>query len=436
LILPVIPYNPPVMAQHNRASDPNRSRFEKLLTAKKKSMIRFLSDFCAIPTVNPPGAEYERCVKFLEQKLKSIGLSTRIVRVPDKELKRLVPDGQGDPRLSLIARWDVGAKRTLLLTGHYDVVPATANWKTDPFVPVIKGNKLFARGSCDMKGSDTAAIFCVEAMKEAGLIPPCNIELAFTPDEETGGYPGLGWLVKSRAIKADAAILLEGGGGETVGYAHRGVVWAKVTVHGKPSHASRPKDGINALEKAIPVILQYKALEKVYARRTTRYNTPRKGQRNPTLMIGGVSGGGTKINTVPDTFSFTIDRRLNPEDDARAVRAELQAVLKEAKRRDRSLKAEIEFPLYVESGHTVPEHRLCKIGLDAARAVQKHRPRLTMTLGFTDMHFLTNDAGIPTLGYGACGANYHADDEYVDVKSLSTAARFYAEVALRLGAGD
>ncbi len=417
----------------NSSLTTDRSRFDKALKAKERHLIQFVTDFCAIPTVNPPGAEYERCVKFLEKKLRSIGLKTWILRTPEKELRKLVPGWSKEyPRASVMARWDVGATRTLLLTGHYDVVPPTAGWSTDPFKPVIRGGKMYARGTADMKGSDAAAIFMVEAMRDAGITPPCNIELAFTPDEETGGYPGLGWLAKSRAIKADAAILLEGGSGLNVGYAHRGVLWANVTVHGKPAHASRPKDGINALEQAIPLIQQFKALEKIYAGRSTRYNVSNKSPKHPTIMIGGVSGGGSKINTVPDVFRFSIDRRLNPEDDVQDVKRELLDALKQAKRRDRRLRADIDFPLVVDSGHTDPKHPLCQIGLDAARAVLKKKPKLTMTVGFLDMHFLTNDLGIPTLGYGVSGGNYHADNEYVELKSLTTAAQFYAEVALRL----
>ena len=175
------------------------------------------------------------------------------------------------------------------------MVPPTSGWSRDPFKPVVKGNKLYARGSSDMKGCDTAAIFAIQALMESGQVPPCNIECSFTADEETGGYAGLGHLVRSKAIRPDAAVLLEGASGDTLGYAHRGVLWLNITVIGKPGHGSNPKNGINALEKACGLIGELKSLEKIYAKRRSAFRAGRMARR-PTLMIGGVSGGGGKIS--------------------------------------------------------------------------------------------------------------------------------------------
>lgn len=121
----------------------------------QRPMIRFLGEFCGIATVNPPGDHYQRCTRFLADKFKSMGLATRIVPPTLKEQLRLVPGSHAHPRPSVIARWDVGAKRTLLLTGHYDVVPATSGWKSDPFTLQVRagGRKLIARGVTLARGT-------------------------------------------------------------------------------------------------------------------------------------------------------------------------------------------------------------------------------------------------------------------------------------------
>lgn len=414
------PGNPPRIDQTGVAD-----RLARLADAQ----IRFTSRLCAIDTTNPPGRNYLACCELLQEKMESLGLKTRLLRVPPAEQARLAPGLDDHPRYCIVGRWDVGAGKTLHLTGHYDVVPATAGWKTDPFKPVVRGGKLIARGAGDMKGSNAAALFAVQAIRQAGATPRWNIELSFTPDEETGGYAGLGWLVRRGHVRADAAILCEGGGSGKVCYAHRGVLWAEVTVIGKPGHACNPRGGTNALEHAIPLIQRFKKLEKVYATRRTAFNIAAK---SPTLMIGGVCRGGGKHNTIPDRFCFSIDRRLNPEDDPADVKAELLEVVRQARRADRKLRVEVAWPLFVPPGWTTADQPIARMALAVAGQLSGKPARLRMTAGFTDLHFLTADGGIPAIGYGADGSGAHSDFECVKLSELAHAARFYAEMMLRM----
>ncbi|MCK6474765.1 MAG: ArgE/DapE family deacylase [Planctomycetes bacterium] len=410
-----------------KSRHPVHARLEQL----KPQLIEFTKEFCRIATVNPPGNRYLECCRFLERKLKRLGLKTKILRVPASVQRKLVPGLDTYPRYNILARWNTGAKKTLLLTGHYDVVPPTAGWKSDPFKPFVKGARLIGRGTGDMKACDAAAIFAVQAMRETGARPPWNIELAFTCDEETGGYAGLGHVVKSGAVKPDAAVLLEGGSGDTIGYAHRGVLWLEVTVHGKAGHASNPKNGVNALEKACGLIREFKKLERVYAGRRSAFRA-NKVARRPTLMIGGVSGGGGKINTIPDTFTFSIDRRLLPEENVAAVKREFMQRIRRAKAKDRDLKVSVAYPLFVESGSTNPKAKIVRAAQEAHRAVTGKRSTLRMSGGFTDMHWLTNDGKVPTVGYGVSGGGAHSDLEWADTAGMLQAAKIYAEIALRM----
>ncbi len=398
----------------------------------QKDMVDFLVRLCAIGTVNPPGARYGECVDFLAQTLGGMGLNTWIVRVPVAAQEKELPGSRDYPRMSVVARWDVGAKRTLHFTGHYDVVPPTAGWKTDPFKPVVKGKRLIARGSEDMKASIAAALFAVRALKESGIRPPWNIEFSATPDEETGGYLGLGYVVRSGAIRPDAAVLCEGGSGQTIGYAHKGVLWLDVTVLGKPAHASTPKNGVNALEKACDLIAQLKALEPVYARRTTAFSMRKAALRHPTIMFGGLAGGGSKVNTVPDRFHFTIDRRILPEERLAAVKAEIAGVIRRAKCQDRKLKVGVRQLLYVPPGWASTRSEIARLARSVVKEVTGRPVRFRMTSGFTDMHFLTQDAGVPTVMYGVAGGGGHADNEYAKVPAIFDTARVYAAIALRM----
>lgn len=420
-----------LLRRGHRAAQSLVSRRVDLL---QERMVDFASRLCSIATVNPPGERYLECVDFLAEKLASLGLSTLIVRVPKAIQAKLLPGMEDYPRASVLARWDVGAKRTLHFNGHLDVVPPTAGWKTDPFKPVITRNRLIARGADDMKCANTAAIFAVQAMMEAGVRPAWNLELSFTPDEETGGWLGLGYLVKSKQIKPDAAVVCEGANGANFGYAHKGVLWLDVTVIGKPGHACDPSCGVNALQSACSLIDQLKRLEQVYARRRTAFRMDKPWLKCATLMMGGISGGGGKVNTIPDRFHFTIDRRINPEEKLAEVKAELMAVIRKARRRNRKLKVRVKTLLYVPPGWTDLNEEICRTARAAYKAVTGKSPRFRMTPGFTDMHWLTRDAKVPTILYGTSGVGAHADLEYTRIPSMLQTAKIYAEIAMRMPA--
>ena len=417
------------------AANPEAGRTHRRLERLQKRMLAFAKQFCSIATVNPPGKRYTECVEFLADKFRRMGLKTRAVRAPWAVQKKVLPDSRDYPRPSVIGRWDVGAKKTLHFTGHYDVVPATAGWKTDPFAPVVRGRRLIGRGTDDMKTSNTCAIFAVQAIKESSITPPWNIELSFTPDEETGGELGLGYLVKSGKVRPDAAILCEGGGGRDIGYAHKGVLWLDVTVIGKPGHACDPRGGVNALEMACRLIRELKALEKAYARRPTSFRVSRAALRHPTIMIGGISGGGGKVNTIPDRFHFTIDRRISPEEKVREVKAEIMAAIRKAQRRNRKLKVDVKQLLFVPPGWTDLDSGFCGIVRSAHRAVTGGSVRFRMTPGFTDLHWFTKDLGIPALMYGTTGKGAHSELEYTEIPSMLRTATVYAEIAMRMPTG-
>jgi succinyl-diaminopimelate desuccinylase len=400
----------------------------------QEQLVEFTSELCAIPTVNPPGENYEECCRALSARLRAEGLATRMVRVPKAVQESVLPGTQDYPRCSVVARWDIGAGRTLHFNGHYDVVPPTSGWRRDPFQPAVAGRRLIARGASDMKSGIAAVVCALRAMRDAGARPAWNIELSFTPDEETGGELGLGYLVRSSEIDPDAAVVCEGTSGLNVGYAHRGVLWLGVTVMGKSGHACAPRRGINALEKACTLIRRLKRLERVYAKRPTAFRTEERSQKPATLMMGGICGGGGKTNTIPDRFHFTVDRRINPEEKLPEVRAEIMRVIRAAERQDRDLRVRVTTDLFVPPGSTEIGAPICKAAGAAVRAVRGKTARFRLCPGFTDMHFLTRDAGVPSVMYGTDGRGEHGDGEYVIIPDLVATAKVYAEIAMRMPA--
>lgn len=406
----------------------------RYLTDSRDEMVEQTKTLCGFATENPPGRENEPCVDFLAGLAQSMGLKTKKIRVPKAYQEQHMPPYMVNyPRFNLICYWNTGAKKTLHYNSHYDVVPVTGNWKTDPFRPVVKGGKLYGRGTSDMKGCLVASLFAIKALRECGLTPPWNIELSFTADEEIGGECGVGYIVKEGIVKPDAAVVCEGGVDEQIMYGHRGVIWADVEVQGVSAHGSRPHLGVNAFEKGVELVRRFQEYHQSVSTRTTEYTVNHPYAKNPTITLGGVSGGGTKVNTIPDLFHFTLDRRLIPEENANQVIGELKQVIKDAMKADKTLKAKLRVMKGFNAGITDPNAAICRIAKQAVESVYKKKAETLIFGAFTDLHFFTNQGHCPTVGYGVAGEGIHGCKEYAVIKSLVDTARVYAEIALNMG---
>ena len=358
-------------------------------------------------------------------------MSVRMLRVPQAYQEQYAPpETLGHPRYNVIAHWDVGAERTLHFNSHYDVVPVSPHWKTDPFHPILKGARLYGRGTEDMKGCLASSIFAVKAMQAEGAQPPWNIELSFTADEEIGGACGVGYLTKEKIVSPDACVVCEGGCGNTVAYGHRGVLWGDVYIRGVAAHGSNPGSGVNAFEHGVKLAQRFLELHGQHQQRKTREMMNNAPAKHPTLTLGGVTGGGSKVNIIPDSFHFTFDRRLLAEEPAEDIQKEYDALLAAAMKRDNNLDASIQYTMAFNAGYTDPKHPFCQTAKIAASRVYGVRAKLRMFGAFTDLHFFTNYAKCPAIGYGVEGAGLHGDMEHCDVNSLVKTARVYAEIAM------
>jgi succinyl-diaminopimelate desuccinylase len=388
------------------------------LSAAKKhedDLIRFTSQLVSIPTVNPPGDRYIDMVRLLERTCRSRGLRTRLITVPKSECIARGLDPKY-PRISLLAEWDTGAKKWLHINGHYDVVPVTNFWKTKPFNPVLRADKLYGRGTADMKSDIAAALFAIRLIKDQGIVPKVNIQFSFVPDEETGGVLGMKYLMRKKLIKADY-VIGEGHSKGTISVGNKGLLWMKVEVIGKSSHAAYAYKGINAFRYASFLAVELDRLRARIERRASRHAFSQKEQRHPTLVLGGFLSGGSKSNTVPDRVIFSIDRRILPDEDPVRAEQEILVAIASFRRRHPEVRIKVtvdgrDAPIIVDSQNQFVKH--------FSRVVTRVRGTPTKRLvlcGGTDLRFLLY-RGIPGVGYSPDGENMHADNEYVRVRSM------------------
>ena len=395
-----------------------------------------LQNLIGISTVNPPGENYDLITAGLTRDLAELGLKSRRFPVPEALLKKSLPAAQhGFPRYNVLGKLAVrGAKHTLHFNAHYDVVPVSGKWKHGgAFSGAVERGWMYGRGTADMKGSIASLLMALEALKATGSTPKMNLEVSFTADEETDSALGTGWLVRHAPIKPDYAVVMEGGEGPAVCCGHNGVVWLEVTVHGKAAHGSLPERGINALEKMAALVLGLEGHKRELARR--KFKTPEGKTMVPTINVGGVfgCGEGAKINTVPATATFTIDRRVLAIEDHTAAEQELRTALAKAAERIPQCRITVAKISENFACFTPPSQPFFAEMAAIVAKVRRAPAVFNVSTGFNDMHFFASELKIPTLGYGPGGVDYHGVDERAEVKELVASAKIYAELMINFG---
>ncbi len=389
------------------------------LQQREDEMAAMLAELVAIPTENPPGKNYRACADLLENRLKQVGLDCERIAAPNQK-----NDG-GEAPVSLLAGYGRG-ERVLYFHGHYDVVPAQS---PEQFQPVRKQHFLFGRGSCDMKGGIVAMLYAILALRECGAGLDGRIALVLVPNEETGGQGGSEWLATQGRLGRDGiGMLLAEPTSGVVWSANRGAISLRVRVLGKSAHVGLQHQGENAFERMHEVVKRLQELKQEVERRSTKFNIGADQARQSILMLGGQSGGGTNFNVVPEECWFTIDRRINPEENLDEEKGRLIAVL-ESCRRD-GIPVEWKVLQEGQSSACGGEERLGVALTHSVRAVTGEAPRFEMCPGLLEIRFYAAQ-GVPAYAYGpGLLSMAHGPNEYIDLRKMIECSAIYALAAL------
>jgi len=288
-----------------RFAELHSSRLRERLS--EPAMLDLAKRLIAIPSENPPGNQYEECA-----------------RVLCDELHRLGFDAVRREGACVLASAGAGP-RTLYFSGHYDVVPAPSR---DQFQPRVEGANLFGRGSSDMKSGLAAMIHAAAAARDAGLLKAGRIGIVLVPDEETAGPRGSRDLVGRGLLGKDGdGMLTPEPTGGVIWNANRGAISLRATMRGKAAHVGRQFEGVNAFEHALPAMARLAALKQEVELRETAYAIAPAAARKSILLLGGRAEAGTNFNVTPDFCSFTIDRRINPEENLEEEKRRLRDAL-------------------------------------------------------------------------------------------------------------
>ena len=307
-------------------SDPLLARIgsmEDEIVALTQGMVR-------IPTLNPPGAHYRDICEYLADYLRPHGFETELLRAHGTP-----GDSDRHPRWNLVATAGDASGPTVQFNGHTDVVEVGQGWTRDPWGGERIGDRIYGRGTCDMKGGLAAAIVAAIAYRAENPNHPGAIEITATADEETGGYGGVAWLAEQgRYAHVDHVIIPEPLQKDRICVGHRGVYWAEVETKGEIAHGSMPFLGRCAVRHMGAVLAEmerelWPALEK---RKTEMPVVPEMARRS-TMNVNSLHGGlpepeegftGFPSAVVPDSARMVLDRRFLLEEPVEEVEREIR----------------------------------------------------------------------------------------------------------------
>lgn len=369
-----------------------------------RDAVALTRDLLHFETVNPPGRERD-CAHHAGALLEASGFSV--------EYHEYEPG-----RTSLVARaggnadGGSGSRPPLCLTGHLDVVPlGTRPWSKAPFAGEADGDRLYGRGSSDMKAG-VAAMLVAAASFAGKLNGTPGLVLVLTAAEENG-------CVGSRHLAALPKLMGRAGaivvGEPTSNYpmvGHKGSIKFYADFRGVSAHGSMPQLGVNAIYKAAKAIGQLEAFQFGVKEH------PVMGL--PTLNVGTFEGG-SGVNLVPDLARIGVDIRTVPGTDHEVLLSRLKALLPEA---------EMDIFADSQSVWTEPQDAWMQRVFEICKPILGEAPAARTAPYMTDAANLRKVyAGAPTviLGPGEA-AMAHQTDEYCGMERIRQSVQIYEEL--------
>src|SRR5438874_7523651 len=304
--------------------------------------------------------------------------------------------------------------------GHTDVVPTgpLAEWHSDPFVPTVRGGKLYGRGAADMKSSIAAFVvaaerFVAERPRHAG-----SIALLLTSDEEGPAVDGTVRVVerlKARNETIDYCIVGEPSSvdtlGDTLKNGRRGSLSAKLTVRGVQGHVAYPhlvKNPIHLLAPALAELVR------------TAWDKGNESFPPTSFQVSNIHAGTGAGNVVPGTVEVDFNFRFSTETTDSALRQRVETIL-----RKHGLDYAIEWTLGAKP-FLSKRGRLADTVLETAKRHTGCAGELSTTGGTSDARFII-DICPEVIEIGPVNTSIHKLNEHIALEELEILPRIYLD---------
>lgn len=371
----------------------------------------------------------------MEQAFARLGLAPR--RVPVDEAALAAHPGWSPPLVPYAGRDNVVALhqprmaggRSLALNGHVDVVPegAADMWASPPYQAVVRDGRVYGRGAGDMKAGLVSNVMAFKALRLAGVQPAGQVQFQAVIEEECTGNGAL--AVMQALPKPDAVIIPEPGPGVAALYtAEVGVIWAWVTVSGRPAHVRDMHAGISAIEAAGVIAAAFKDYENAM-NRAENIHPSFRGVNHPVNVNLGTIQGGEWNSSVATRARIGLRVGLMVGRPARQVKAEIEALVARAAATEplRRCQVKLEFKGFMAEACVFDtEAEIVRLARRCYAEVAGAALRDYPAAGLTDGRHWVLYQGTPVACFGPDAQDIHGIDESVGVESIHAITRTIA----------
>lgn len=352
---------------------------------RKELLTKYLRELIAMKTVTADRAANQLALEWVEKQLQAMPL----------HMHHYEFDGYH----SLVVTTQETKAPKVLLAAHIDVVPAP----DELFTAKVEGNKMYGRGSYDMKMAIACYLLLLQELKDE--LPQYDFGLMLTSDEEIGGMHGVQRLLEI-GYSAQVVLLPDGGFNWRLERAAKGVLDVRIAAKGRTAHGSRPWEGENAIEKLMAVLNEIKSyFQKLQVKNAEYY---------PTVNIGTIAGG-VATNQVPDSAEAKLDIRFPAVISSEEIMQHLEAIADNQKgvTLEKLIEAspsqvDLSLPPFQSFRQLAKELYKIEIG-----EVSAH--------GASDARYF-GERKIPVLVISPEGGDIHSDKEWINLDDL---VRFY-----------
>ena len=412
--------------------NPDKKRLRKEIASRvekyRDDLIAITQSLIRIPSVNPPG-DYDGMVKRMVELYRGEGLSPVVTGASKQEIEAL---DLTYPRPDVIAlhKGTAGAP-VFCLDAHMDVVGVgeESQWTYPPFGGEVHDGRIYGRGAEDTKCHLAAQIIVYRVIKEMGLSLKGDLILSSTVDDEIGAWPGMGYLLEkgfrqNGFPRPDYHIAGEPTGLELLGCMARGRLWYEYVLKGVSAHGGNPKEGVNAIEKAIALANAVMA----YPIHTDPM------LQSDTINIGIVQGG-SAINVVPSRCKITFD--IRPATKTEVVKAFMDRTIAELKKSNTPFEVEsVRLLNDRQTGGIGPDHEFVhRVQNVVEEMTGKKAAPVGSMAGYSSLGnaYWSSREGIAGIMYG--GGDFlraHSVDEFISIDELVETTQVFAGLVVEI----
>jgi acetylornithine deacetylase len=403
--------------------------------ARSGALVELIQKLVAIPSENtPPTGAEGACQRFAADFLRDLGFTTDQYELDEAPGLREHPlywpgrDYRGRPNVAGVLPGS-GYGRSLILSGHIDTVPrGSALWRQDPFGGAIDGNRLYGRGSNDMKAGIATNLFVAQAVRELDLPLRGSLTVESVVDEEFGGVNGT-LAGRLRGYTADAAVISEPSF-LRVCPAQRGGLTAHLTFEVANEgilSSSRDQGAAALLGHFLQRLPEFAQLRRATAPPHPAYAHLENPVPVSVLKIHSGPWGMDEPMATAGECRVEFFWQAMPGEEHAAVKAQFEGWLRSMAEERKDLfpaPPRVEYPLRWLPGSSCDSgSELVRELSGCAEAALGAKPAVQGIEGPCDMYIFHQAFGMPAVLWGARGGNTHQPDEYVEIDSVIAAAK-------------